>query len=123
MPIQRGGIYKLLWRKKLRKRIREEWGQSGRKKVLGKPETNKLVKRLKTHSGLVITADDINETRVREADEVGLVPITSKNYKPSRATIDNYLAEIANSEGVHIAASVSSKTSSRYTAEIHWFHQ
>ena len=87
--------------------------------MLGKPETNKLVKRLKTHSGLVITADDINETRVREADEVGLVPITSKNYKPSRATIDNYLTEIANSEGVHIAASVSSKTSSRYTAEIH----
>ena len=89
--------------------------------MLGKPKANKLVKRLKTCSGSVITADDIvekiNETRVREADRLGLVPITSKHYKPCRATIDNCLAEIANSEGVHIDTSVSSKTSSRYTAE------
>ena len=65
------------------KRIRKEWGKSDRTKVLGKPEANKLVKRLKTHSGSVITADDIvekiNGTRVREADELGSVPITSKH--------------------------------------------
>ena len=47
--------------------------------MLGKTEANKLVKRLKTHSGSVITADDIVV--------------------------------------VHIATSVSSKTSSRYIAE------
>ena len=56
------------------KRIREKWDNLVTK-VLGKPEANKLVKRLKTHSGSVITADDIvekiNETRVREADELG----------------------------------------------------
>ena len=42
-------------------RIREEWGQSGRPKVVQKSEVKKLVKRLKTHSGSVITADDIVE--------------------------------------------------------------
>ncbi len=121
VPIQRDGIYKLLRRKKAMKRIRVDWGQTGRNKVLGKPEAEKLVKKLKTHNGSVITADDIlekiNETRIRQADELGLVPITSKNYKPCRATIDNYMAEIANSAGVHIATSVTKKTSSRYTAE------
>ena len=44
---------------------------------MGKPEANKLVKIFGTHSGSVITADDTveknNETRVREADELGLV--------------------------------------------------
>ena len=62
------------------------------------------MKRLKTHSGSVITADDIvekiNETRVREADELGLVPITSKHYKSCTATIDNYLAEMGLFPGV-----------------------
>ena len=51
--------------------------------MLGKPEANKLVKRFGTRSGSVMTADDIiekiNETRVREADELGSVPITSKH--------------------------------------------
>ena len=51
--------------------------------MLGKPEANKLVKRFETHSGSVITADTIvekiNETRVREADELESVPITSKH--------------------------------------------
>ena len=65
------------------KRIRKELGQSGRTKAFGKPEANKLVKRFGTHSGSVITTDDIvektNETRVREADELGVVPITSKH--------------------------------------------
>ena len=50
--------------------------------MFGKPEANKLVKRFGTHSGS-ITADDIvekiNETRVREADELGLVLISSKH--------------------------------------------
>ena len=46
-----------------------------------------------------------------------VVPITSKNYKLYRATIENYMAEIGNSDGVHIATSVTKKTSSRYTAE------
>ena len=121
VPVTKDSVYKLLRRKKALRRIREEWGQIGRNKLLGKPEANKLIKRLKTHTGSVITADDvvqkINETRVREADELGLVPITSRNYKPCRATLDNYLAELANSDGVHIAASVSKKTTSRYTAE------
>ena len=61
------------------KRIRKEWGKSGRTKVLGKPETNKLVKRFGTHSSSVITVDDIvekiNGTRVRETDELGSGPI------------------------------------------------
>ena len=51
--------------------------------MLGKPEANKLVKRFGTHSSSVFTADDIvekiNETRVRKADELGSVPITSKH--------------------------------------------
>ena len=51
--------------------------------MLGKPEVNKFVKINGTHSGSVITTDDIvektNETRVREADELGVVPITSKH--------------------------------------------
>ena len=121
VPITRDGIYRLLRRKKAMKRIREDWGQTGRSKVLGKPEAEKLIKKLKTHHGLVITADDvlgkINETRIRQADEMGLVPITSNNYKPCKSTLNNYLAEIANSDGVHIATSVTKKTTSRYTAE------
>ena len=112
MPIERNVIYKLPCRKKVSKRIREEWGQPGRTKVSGKPEANKLVKRLKSHSDFVITVDDIveknSETRVRESDELGLVPITSKNHKTCRAAINNHPAKFANSEGFNVATSVSS---------------
>ena len=88
---------------------------------LGKPEVKKVVIRLTSHSDFVIIADEIvekiNETRVRETDQLGFVPITSKNCKPYRATIYNCLVEITNLEGFHIATSISSKTPSRYTAE------
>ncbi len=121
VPIKEMGFIDFSVEKKSNEKISEEWGQTGCNKVLGKPEAEKLIKKLKTHTGSVINADDviekINKTRIRQADEMGLVPITSKNYKPCRATIDNYMAEIANSDGVHIASSVTKKTSSRYTTE------
>ena len=74
VPIQRNILYKLPRRKKVLKRIRKEWGQPGRTKVSGKPEANKLVKRLNNRSSFVITANDIiekiSETRVRESDDL-----------------------------------------------------
>ena len=76
---------------------------------------------MKTYDGFVLTSDDIaqkiQERREASADEKGVVPVTTKHYKPHQTTLDNYMAEIANKVGVHIATSSNQKTNTRYTAE------
>ena len=47
----------------------------------------------------------------------GRVPITKFDMKPSRTTLSNYSAVLANTDGVSICITVISKSRTRYTAE------
>lgn len=59
----------------------------------------------------------IRNKHVKKADELGLVPIMDKFKVSVKTTIDNYMAECANIDGIHIVTSVTSKITTRYTAE------
>ena len=126
VPVSKGQLYEIITQV-MNDNIPHDselsWGNRGRPPMMCAKEISKVAQTLNDSQGSTLDNDGIRqvlfESLQKRISGKGLVPITG-SVEPSKSTIRNYTALLANHPGISIKHSCVSKTQTRFIAENSW---